>query len=58
MSIDTTQKYGVVSSPVRHSLSPWIYAYFARRTQRNIVYAAFSPPAASFDGDFIHIVFK
>ncbi|MGU9951208.1 MAG: shikimate dehydrogenase [Gammaproteobacteria bacterium WSBS_2016_MAG_OTU1] len=55
--MNTTQKYGVVGSPVRHSLSPWIHAYFARRTQRNIVYAAFSPPAASFD-DFIHDFFN
>lgn len=42
------RRYAVVGAPVRHSLSPWIHAYFARTTQRPIVYAAYAP-AASFD---------
>ncbi len=46
-------RYAVAGAPVRHSLSPWIHAHFARRTQRNAVYAAFAPKDfAAFARDF------
>lgn len=46
-------RYAVAGAPVRHSLSPWIHAHFARRTQRRIGYAAFAPEDFSpFARDF------
>lgn len=46
-------RYAVAGLPVRHSLSPWIHAHFARQTQRKIVYAAFAPDDfAAFARDF------
>lgn len=37
------RRYAVVGSPVRHSRSPWLHGFFARRTQRDILYAALQP---------------
>lgn len=37
------RRYAVIGSPVRHSRSPWLHGYFARLTQRAIVYAAYEP---------------
>ena len=44
-----SHRYGVVGNPVAHSRSPWLHAYFARLTQRDIVYAAYQPPSDGFD---------
>ena len=33
----------VVGNPVRHSLSPWLHAAFAKQTQCPMVYAAYQP---------------
>lgn len=43
MNRQTPRRYAVAGMPVRHSLSPWIHAHFARQTQRNLIYAAFAP---------------
>ena len=40
--------YAVFGFPVRHSLSPWIHAYFARIFQRRIVYSAHAPQPGQF----------
>ena len=56
MKKDMARRYGVVGSPVRHSLSPWLHGYFARTTQRNIVYAAYAPPPDKF-AEFVHDFF-
>ena len=56
MKKDMARRYGVVGSPVRHSLSPWLHAYFARTTQRNIVYAAYAPSPDKFV-DFVNDFF-
>lgn len=37
------RRYAVVGKPVRHSHSPWLHRHFARRTQREITYAALCP---------------
>ncbi|MBE8158005.1 MAG: shikimate dehydrogenase [Betaproteobacteria bacterium] len=42
------RRYAVFGFPARHSLSPWIHAYFARALQRKIVYAVYSPPPGQF----------
>ncbi len=41
------RRYAVIGNPVQHSRSPWLHTYFARQTQRPIVYAAYQP-AGSF----------
>lgn len=47
------RRYAVIGRPARHSLSPWLHARFAQKTQRDIVYAAietddFAAAAAAF----------
>ena len=54
--MSAAERYGVIGLPVRHSLSPWIHAHFARVLQRKIVYAAYAPPRESFV-DFVHDFF-
>ena len=43
------RSYAVFGHPIAHSRSPWLHAYFARLTQRKIVYSAISPPLDGFD---------
>lgn len=43
------RRYAVIGNPVQHSRSPWLHHYFARRTQRRLVYAAYRPAAAFAD---------
>ncbi|MCL2874354.1 MAG: shikimate dehydrogenase [Defluviitaleaceae bacterium] len=37
-----TELYGLIGSPVEHSLSPFIHNFFAKHTGKNIAYTAFS----------------
>ena len=43
------RRYAVIGNPVRHSRSPWLHQYFARLTQRRLVYAAYCPAAGFAD---------